>query len=57
MSAYTNKKTQKSSTYEYNNNKPTFSHYKHITPHGIWSYIDGERIFTPFKPLNKEDVR
>ena len=57
MSAYTNKKTQKSSTYEYNNNKPTFSHYKHITPHGIWSYIDGERIFTPFKPLNNEDVR
>jgi len=56
MSNFSDKKPEKSSTYEYNN-KPTFSHCKHITPHGIWSYIDGERIFTPFKPLNKEDVR
>ena len=56
MSNFYNKKPEKSSTYEYNK-KPTFSHYKHITPNGVWKYDDNEQIFIPNKPINREVVR
>ena len=46
MYTYTNKKQQKSSTYESKN--LSFSSYYHTTNLGIWSYIDGELVLTPF---------
>ena len=50
MSFYNNKKYKISSTYE--NKKQSYQTYKsyhHKTDLGIWSYIDDELIFTPFR--------
>ena len=46
MYTYTNKKQQKSNTYESKN--LSFSSYYHTTNLGIWSYIDGELVLKPF---------
>ena len=46
MYTYTNKKQKKSSTYE--NKNPSFNSYYHTTNLGVWSYIDGKLVLTPF---------
>lgn len=41
-----NSKWQISNTYE--NKKTSFSSYRHTTDLGVWSYIDGKLVLTPF---------
>ena len=54
MSNFSDKKPEKSSTYE--NKKQSYQTYKsyhHKTDLGVWDYIEGDLIFTPY---NKERV-
>jgi hypothetical protein len=54
MSFYNNKKYKISSTYE--NKKQSYQTHKsyyHKTDLGVWDYIEGDLVFTPY---NKERV-